>query len=79
MPPTEHEQEALRRNLAAELIHAEAGRPPLLPSRIRYPQELGGITLTLLYRLRLIIEQWMNSAYRLRLIIARWMNSEKKF
>jgi hypothetical protein len=40
MPPTEHAQ-ALHRNLAAELIHAGAGRPPLLPSRIRFPQEPG--------------------------------------
>jgi hypothetical protein len=61
MPPTEHAQ-ALHRNLAAELIHSGARRSPLLPSRIRYPQESGtavsmndpfvteGITLILLYR-----------------------------
>ncbi len=40
MPPTEHAQ-ALHRNLAAELIHAGSGRSPLLPSRIRFPQEPG--------------------------------------
>jgi hypothetical protein len=40
MPPTEHAQ-ALHRNLAAELIHAGAGRSPLLPSRMRYLQEPG--------------------------------------
>jgi hypothetical protein len=40
MPPTEHAQ-ALHRNLAAKLIHAGSGRSPLLPSRIKYPQEPG--------------------------------------
>jgi hypothetical protein len=40
MPPTEHAQ-ALHRNLAAELIHAGSGRSPLLPSKIRCPQEPG--------------------------------------
>ncbi len=39
--PTEHAQ-ALHRNLAAELmIHAGAGKSPLLPSRIRCPQDPG--------------------------------------
>ncbi len=40
MPPTEHAQ-ALHRNLAAELIHAGAGRSSLLPQRIRFSQEPG--------------------------------------
>jgi hypothetical protein len=40
MPPIEHAQ-ALHHNLAAELLHAGSGRSPLLPSRIRHPQEPG--------------------------------------
>jgi hypothetical protein len=40
MPPTEHAQ-ALKRNLAAELILAGSGRSPFLPSRISFPQEPG--------------------------------------
>jgi hypothetical protein len=39
-PPTENAQ-ALNRSLAAELIQAGSGRSPLLPSRIKYPQEPG--------------------------------------
>jgi hypothetical protein len=40
MPSSEHAQ-ALHRNLAAELIHAGSGRSPLLPPKIRYPQDPG--------------------------------------